>query len=259
MHSHSSVVKSHRVQTVGGYKRFAVAPLFIAISTILATPVQAQFGSSGAVNVWPSNALVPGGAGNADLGNNGLFVGNGAFGEFSAAGGSKLRVGSLLIGPSGSGNGNGNVTINSAGTVVSLVGDGFSDGVINRLGVGEWGVGTLTVSGGATLNGQAESGNCVGLNPVQYCNNFIGNAAGSTGVLTITGAGSNASFLRQFGIGNVAVFRPPVDAYTFGTPGGTTRGTVNVLAGGTLTTDGGTLVMGLTAAARPVTNAALRT
>ena len=209
----------------------------LALAACLGLPAQAQFSSSGLVNVYPGNASVPNGAGNADLGNAGLFVGNGGLGSFSAGGGSLLRVGALSIGPSGSGNGNGNVVLDCAGTVVSLVGNGFSDGVLNRLGVGEWGSGSLTVSGGAKLDGRAESANCLGLN--HYCNNFIGNAAGSTGVFTVTGAGSNASFLRLFGVGGLAVFHPPIDSFTFGTPGGTTRGTVNVLAGGTLTTDGG--------------------
>ena len=214
-------------------------PLVLAVMAVCALPAQAQFSSTGLVNVYPGAAGVPAGAGNADLGNVGLFVGNGGTGSFSAMGGSRLRVGSLQIAPSGSGNGDGTMLIDGAGTKVSLVGDGFGNGVINRLGVGEWGLGALTVSGGATLDGRAESASCLGVN--HYCNNFIGNAAGSTGTLTITGAGSNASFLRFFGVGGVAVFHPPVDSFTFGTPAGTTRGTVNVLAGGKLTTDGGNL------------------
>jgi len=219
--------------------RQALAPLAMALAALLGAPAQAQFSSSGVVNVYPGNAAVPAGAGNADLGNVGLFVGNGAFGSFSAAGGSQLRVGSLLIGPSGAGNGDGSVVIDGMLTKVSLIGDGFSDGVINRLGVGEWGKGSLMVSGGATLDGRAESASCLG--QFHYCNNFIGNAAGSTGSFTVTGAGSNASFLRFFGVGGLAVFHPPIDSSTFGTPGGTTRGTVNVLAGGLLTTDNANL------------------
>jgi hypothetical protein len=213
----------------------ALTPLALALLALTGAPAQAQFSSSGAVNVYPGNAAVPNGPGNADLGNVGLFVGNGAPGSFSAGGGSLLRVGSLMIGPSGAGNGDGTVLLNGVGTKVSLVGDGFSNGVINRLGVGEWGKGALTVSGGATLDGRADSAACTG--QFHYCNNFIGNAAGSTGVFTVTGAGSNASFLRFFGVGGLAVFHPPIDTFTFGTPGGTTRGTVNVLAGGLLTTD----------------------
>lgn len=219
--------------------RQSLAPLAMALAALLGAPAQAQFSSSGVVNVYPGNAAVPAGAGNADLGNVGLFVGNGALGSFSAAGGSQLRVGSLLIGPSGAGNGDGSVVIDGLLTKVSLIGDGFSDGVINRLGVGEWGKGSLMVSGGATLDGRAESASCLG--QFHYCNNFIGNAAGSTGSFTVTGAGSNASFLRFFGVGGLAVFHPPIDSSTFGTPGGTTRGTVNVLAGGLLTTDNANL------------------
>ncbi len=216
--------------------RTALTPLVFALLALaVVAPAQAQFSSSGAVNVYPGNAAVPNGPGNADLGNVGLFVGNGAPGSFSALGGSLLRLGSLLIGPSGAGNGDGTVVLDGVGTRVSLVGDGFSNGVINRLGVGEWGKGALTVSGGATLDGRAESAACIG--QFHYCNNFIGNAAGSSGVFTVTGAGSNASFLRAFRVGGLAVFHPPIDSFTFGTPGGSSRGTVNVLAGGLLTTD----------------------
>ncbi len=200
------------------------------------SPAWGQFSSSGAVNTYPGNQAIPNGAGAADLGNVGLFVGNSAPGSFSVLGGSLLRLGALSIGPSGNGTGAGTVLLDGAGTRVSLVGDGFSDGVLNRLGVGDWGRGSLTVSGGAVLDGRAEAASCLG--EFHYCGNFIGNAAGSDGTLTVTGAGSQASFLRYFGVGNVAVFHPPVDAFTFGTPGGTTRGRVEVLNGGRLTTDG---------------------
>ena len=210
-----------------------------AAAALLAPPALAQMSSSGAVNVWPGNAPVPSGMGPVDLGNSALFVGNGATGSFSALAGSVLRAGALLVGPSGAGNGDGSVVIDGIGTLVSLAGDGTSAGVLNRLGVGEWGSGNLMVSGGAVLDGRADASACLGVN--HYCNNFIGNAAGSTGVFTVTGAGSQASFLRAFVVGGLAVFHPPIDTFTFGTPGGTTRGTVNVLAGAQLTTDGASL------------------
>lgn len=240
IHVQQLVLPAPQAKAAGGARPRRLTRL--ALAAALAScglSAQAQFSSSGLVNVYPGAAAVPAGPGNADLGNVGLFVGNGGAGSFSALGGSQLRVGALMVGPSGSGNGDGTVLIDGAATKVSLVGDGFGDGVVNRLGVGEWGVGALTVSGGATLDGRAESANCLGVN--HYCNNFVGNAAGSTGTLTITGAGSNASFLRFFGVGGLAVFHPPVDSFTFGTPAGTTRGTVNMLAGGKLTTDGGNL------------------
>ena len=66
-----------------------LGPLALALAACLGPPAQAQFSSSGAVNVWPGNAAVPNGAGNADLGNVGLFVGNGGLGSFAAAGGSQ--------------------------------------------------------------------------------------------------------------------------------------------------------------------------
>lgn len=225
----------HLRRCVGG----ALGPVAMALICLWGEPAQAQFSSAGAVNVYPGNAQVPNGAGNADIGQLSLFVGNGGSGSFSALGGSQLRLGALLLGPGGSGNGNGTVLIDGAGTLVSLVSDGSSNGILNRLEVGAWGNGALTVSGGATLDGRAESASCLG--QFHYCNTFIGNAAGSTGVMTITGAGSKASFLRFFGVGGLAVFHPPIDSFTLGTPGATTSGAVKVLAGGTLTTDGGSL------------------
>lgn len=222
------------------------APLAAACALLLLSlpmqMAQAQMSSSGAVFVWPGNLPVPQGAGPADLGNSALFVGHDAPGSFAAQAGSQLRLGALMIAPSSAGLGEGSVLIDGAGTRVSLVGDGTSQGSLNRLGVGEWGRGSLTVSGGAVLDGRAEASACLGLN--HFCNNFIGNAAGSTGVFTVTGAGSQASFLRAFVVGNLAVFRPPIDSFTFGSPGGSSRGTVNVLDGGLLVTDGASLGVG---------------
>ena len=218
------------------------APTAIALAALAAlacASAQAGVTPSGATGTGNGAALGPG---NTDIGNVGVFVGNGAPGGLAVDAGSLLRAGSLLIGPSGSGNGDGNVVIDGAGTRVLLVGDGFGPGVINRLGVGEWGRGSLTVSGGAVLDGRADGIAC--LTAGGFCNNFVGNAAGSDGTFTITGAGSQASFLRGFFVGGLAVFRPPIDGFTFGTPGGSTRGRVNVLQGGTLTTDVATIGLG---------------
>lgn len=197
----------------------------------LGAPLQAQISYGGAINVWPDNLPPESG----ELGNNGLFVGNGGVGWLDVAQGAQLNTGSLLIGPSATGNGNGLVTLRGAGTLVRLQGDGFSDGVINRLGVGEWGYGALTVSDGAVLDGRANATACLG--QFHYCNTFIANAAGSTGVFTVSGAGSQASFLRGFYVGGLAVFHPPVDSFSFGTPGGTSSGTVKVLNGAQLNTE----------------------
>jgi T5SS/PEP-CTERM-associated repeat protein len=211
---------------------FRLCPAALAISCLsVAAPGVAQITTSGAVNTFPG--VFPVGPGNTDIGNNGLFVGNGATGSLDVTAGSVLRVGSLFAGSSSTGNGV--ITVNGVGTRLELTSDGFSNGVLNRLGVGEWGVGRLTVSGGASLNGTVNGSACLGAG--HFCNNFIGNAAGSDGTFTVTGAGSQASFLRGFFVGGVAVFRPPIDSFTLGTPGGITRGRVEVLDGGTLNTE----------------------
>ena len=101
------------------------------------------------------------------------------------------------------------------------------DGNANRLGVGEWGTASMTISGGATVDGRYNSAEC--LTGLKWCHVFIGNAASSDGTLTITGAGSSASFQRSFVVGNASVFSPPLSKFTFGTPGGVTHGNVNVL------------------------------
>ena len=96
--------------------------------------------------------------------------------------------------------------IDGPGTVVDLIGSG------NRLEVGNSGTGSLTVSGGAVVNGRALSGAAANCGP---CFNFISNGAGSTGKLTITGNGSFVD-LWLLTVGHAAVSRPPTDSFTFG-------------------------------------------
>ncbi|WP_313951943.1 hypothetical protein [Accumulibacter sp.] len=109
-------------------------------------------------------------------------------------------------------------TISGASTVLIL------DGTANRIGVGEQNVGTMTVSGGAFVDAAQNAVNCL----PNLCNQFIGNAAGSTGTLTITGANSRVDMVNNLAVGNTSVFPG------FGTPGGTTTATLNVTDGGTL-------------------------
>lgn len=198
------------------------------ISALLTPSLRAEITASGAINIWPTP--LPLGPGDTDLGTNGLGVGYGAPGSFAVTAGSQFSA--AFIGFGGNGNGSGIGLFDGANTRVSLT----SDGNGNRFDVGNWGTGELTVSGGATLDGRANAAAC--LLGAQWCHNFIGNAAGSDATFTVTGAGSNASFLRAFVVGGLAVFRPPIETFTLGTPGATTQGRVNVLAGGSLTTDG---------------------
>ena len=206
-------------------KALAAAALLLS-----ALPALAQLGSSGNVYTFPGNLAIPNGPGNSDLGTEALFVGNAGLGSFSAMAGSSLRVGSLLVGSSSSGGpyGDGTVLIDGAMSSIFLVST-----TTNRLNIGHQDIGRVTVSGGGTLNGSTESAAC------QNCSAYIGNVPGSSGTLTITGAGSSASFLGVLGVGSTFV-----DAPNFlGIPGGTTQAAVKILAGGALTTDSATIGM----------------
>ena len=214
------------------------APRLVARHSLIATCVWLALAAPASAVVlvdgaWFTNDNLPVGPGDSLLPTKGLWVGNAALGNLLVDGGNLLQVASLVFGLNQTGTGNG--LLSGAGSRIELTGNGFDQGSLNRFEVGGWGHAQFTVAGGALLDGRANSAACVGVN--HYCNNYIGNAAGSTGTFTVTGAGSQAQFLRSFAVGGLAVFHPPIDSFTFGTPAGTTRGTVNVLAGGTLVTD----------------------
>ena len=212
-------------------KRHALA---IAAAASLSAPAHATITVAGDFFVSP--IYLPIGPGDTDLGDSGLLVGSGAAGSLVVNGGSLFDLGRISLANSGTGTATG--TIDGINSRMRLRGDGN----INRFEVGNWGVGSFTVSGGATLDGRFNASACtIG---AQLCNNFIGNGAGSDATFTVTGAGSNASFLKSFVVGGLAVFRPPTDSFTFGTPGGVTTGRVNVLAGASLTTDRASLGVG---------------
>lgn len=183
-----------------------------------AAPAHAQFFDySGAVGTYPFNFFpIDKSVASYDFTGNALFVGAGAAGSFSALAGSFLKADALSVADGGTGTG----TVIAKGTRIELGGD------TNRLQVGNWGTGTMTVSAGAVVDATVNAAGCV-----LYCYNFIGNAAGSTGTLTVTGAGSEVRTLRYTGIGQAGV------TSTFGTPGATTNATVSVLDGGSLRTE----------------------
>lgn len=206
----------------------AVAALALAWSPA----THAQFVSSGANNSYPVNLFpIDPSATTLDFGLNNVTIGNGGVGNFSALSGSLLKAGSLSLGDAGTGSGT--VLIDGVGTSALLAGFG------NRLQVGNWGTGALTVSGGAVIDATVDAAGCSA--PGAFCNNFIGNGAGSTGAVTITGAGSQISTLASFVVGSAAVFTVATDGFNFGTPGGATNASVNVLAGGTLRTQSSTV------------------
>jgi T5SS/PEP-CTERM-associated repeat protein len=141
-------------------------------------------------------------------------VGNGSL---TVNGGSNLTADSLR----GSDGGIGEVStlvFDAAGTTIDLVGTNT-----NRIDIGAQGNSTMTISGGAVID--AASVACIGV-----CNDIIGNGAGSTANLTITGSGSRIDSQSTFSIGQAIVVPG------FGTPGGSSAATVDILAGGVLNT-----------------------
>lgn len=189
----------------------------VACWTEAAVTVTGSYG----MDPWDPAPLGPG---NVDKPSTRLWLGTGSPGSFAATAGSFVRLAQISLANGGAGATSG--LLDGAGTLMELVGDGNG----NRFEVGNSSLGTFTISGGAVLDGRASAAACLLGN--QYCNNFIGNAAGSDGTLTVTGAGSQASFLSGFFVGHVNVNNG------FGTPGATTTGRVHVLDGGHLSTDG---------------------
>lgn len=202
----------------------------IAFATLIccATPGLAGVTPSGSVGTSP--AAGPIGPGDTELGAASIRVGNAALGTLAIDGGSLLRAGGLYAGNEVTGQGA--VTIDGAGTRVELSGDGTA-GFIHRIEVGAWGQGSLTVSGGALLDARLRGEVC---GTGTACSTFIGNASGSTATWSVLGAGSEA-WLRDLYVGNIAVYGPPADAFSFGAPGGITTARVEVAAGGRMVAD----------------------
>ena len=154
------------------------------------------------------------GVGDNDVTGQNVVVGNGSL---TVNGASNLTANSLR----GSDGGIGEIStfvFDGAGTTVDLVGTNT-----NRIDIGAQGNSTMTVSGGAVID--AASTACVGV-----CNDIIGNGAGSTANLTITGSGSRIDSQSIFSIGQAIVVPG------FGTPGASSTATVDILSGGVLNT-----------------------
>lgn len=152
--------------------------------------------------------------------------GTGGNGLLSLASGASFSAGVLNVGES---LGAGQITVDGAGTALLLSNPLES----HRLAIGSSGHGTLTVSGGALLDASLDAAACAG----RWCGSFIGQMAGDTARLTVTGAGSEARFLSGFHIGEISVARPAIEGWTGGERNGATRARVEVLAGGRLLTE----------------------
>lgn len=194
-------------------------------------PAWAGVGVTGSFGTGPNNNTI--GPDNTILPTTGLWVGNPGAGSLLVDNGSFLQLARLSFGASGTGNGTGLIT--GIGTRVELVGDGSSNSQVTRFLVGDWGVGQLTVNGGATLDTRVNQSPCLLMQ--HYCDSFVGGAAGDTAVLNIDGANTQARIGQTLIVAHPGLGVQSLNGYTYGVPGGTTRGTVNVTGGALLSTN----------------------
>jgi len=140
-----------------------------------------------------------------------------------------LQLARLGFGSGGTGAGTG--TISGSGTRLELVGSGTANQT-QRLVLGEGGTGTLTVNGGALVDARGNQAPCLLQN--RFCDSFVGGAAGDTAILNVAGTGTQV-LIGQ----NLFVAQPSLvtTGGSYGQPGGTTTGTVNVTGGALLSTD----------------------
>ncbi|MBT9455888.1 MAG: PEP-CTERM sorting domain-containing protein [Burkholderiaceae bacterium] len=175
-------------------------------------------GGSGTLQVQGAGSL-------AQFDRGSLNVGSGGTGSLLVAEGGVVSTRSLNVGSGQAGSGN--VVIDGAGSVLRL---SSTEG--HRLAIGDWGEGRVTISGGALLDSAGYAADC----NFKWCGAMIGHWAGGTGVLTVTGAGSEARFLSGFAVATAQVATQAADGWTAGLVGGSSHGRVEVLDGALLST-----------------------
>lgn len=146
--------------------------------------------------------------------------GNGSGGHLNVLDHGRVTIGGLYLGGPG-----------STGTMVvdgGLVEVGGTEG---RLLIGNGGTAALTVRGGGVVDATLNPASCVG----NWCGTSVVNYAGGQATLTVEGAGSRLSSLRNLLVGGTWV-----DSYA-GIRDGVSTASVSVLAGGVLHTEGAAL------------------
>ena len=162
---------------------------------------------------------------------NNYSIGNGAAGTLTINGGSTFTAGTLSA--ANGGTGNGTIVVDGLGTTVTR----NPVGNVNVVQPGNWGIGSLTISGGAVFDATNVASCSVALG---WCGSFVASAAGSTGTLTVTGAGSTLDLAtaRNLNIGQDSVIENTATGSVFGTPGGAGNGSLKILSGGTVNSGG---------------------
>ena len=210
----------------------------LSAALLAAFGAQAAVSVIGAVGTDPASVLGPGdtalpgtvawvGAGWSGNGLGSLTVDNGSF----------LSLARLSFG-AGGGLASGSGLVTGSGTQVQLLSVGNFNQT-QRLLVGDWGNGQLTVSAGALLSTRGNQAPC--LLAFHDCDSFVGSAAGDNATLNVTGAGTQVLIGQSLHVAQPGLAVLGLDGYTYGTPGGTTRGTVNVSGGALLSTDRATI------------------
>jgi T5SS/PEP-CTERM-associated repeat protein len=180
-------------------------------------------GSHGTLNVSTGGAVTMTGPETV------IVVGSdiGSSGSFSIDSGGQGRAGSMQVG--GGPAASGQFTVSGAGSVLQL--SGAASGL---LFAGLEGQGSIQVLDGGLIDATSQLVSCA---PTQLiltrCYSALGVLAGAGGTLTVSGAGSEVR-LATLAAGGTYVDNS--DPGYGGVVGGTGRGTINVLAGGRLTT-----------------------
>jgi T5SS/PEP-CTERM-associated repeat protein len=192
------------------------------VMAALLLPAQAAVTTTGAISLQPDPGFALG-PGDVNLPDTVVVVGFGRQpATFAATAGSQVTIAYLNV--VGGGIANTTALLDGAGTRMNL----SAVGTTNRFGLGNArGRGSMVISGGAVLDGSYQLDRC---DSGGACQNVVAAAAGSQGALTVTGAGSEAHFARHFHVGSLAY-----NGAT-GIAGQNAEGTINVLAGGLLTT-----------------------
>ncbi len=200
--------------------------LTVAAALLASLPAQAVITTTGAIG---GGSML--GPGDTQLPTVSVRVGDAAAGSLLMDAGSFMQLAKLSFGTGGTGNGV--ATLTGASTRLELLGNGTGSQT-QRLIVGDFGTGQVTVSGGALLKSTQVAACLV---QFHYCDSFVGGAAGDVATLTVTGSASNVDIANALFIGHPGLATQALNGYVYGVAGATVQANVNVLAGAVLRTD----------------------